>query len=96
MNAASFERALQRVAALNSPGFPYMSGISGATAGSGTISGVNATGNTLTITLSARDAAFPAKMAMPFFCAVPSSTSLSASTLTPIPSAGPYYVTPAR
>ena len=92
VNAASFERALQRVAALNTSGFAFMSGISGATAGSGTISGVNATGNTLTITLSAPDGAFPTKMATPYFCAVPSSTAASASTLTPIPSAGPYYV----
>jgi YVTN family beta-propeller protein len=56
------------------------------------IAGVAASGNTLTIELThvARD--FPARIALPFFCAVPIGTSPDPRGLREIPSAGPYYV----
>ena len=56
------------------------------------IAGVTASGNTLTIELKrvARD--FPARIALPFFCAVPVGTPPDPRGLREIPSAGPYYV----
>src|SRR4051812_46938003 len=92
VDALSFKRELQRVAVLDSPGFPFMSNIVGAASGSSTVSGVDASGNTLTVHLSSPDAAFPAKMAMGFFCAVPSTTALTASDTASLPTAGPYAI----
>jgi predicted Ser/Thr protein kinase len=57
------------------------------------ISGVAAGGDRLSITLRRAAGDLPARMAMPFFCAVPPSTPISPGGLgRPIPSAGPYYV----
>jgi YVTN family beta-propeller protein len=52
--------------------------------------GVAARGNRLTITLTRPDPAFLAKMATPFFCAVPTDTPMQPVGPRPIPSAGPY------
>jgi ABC-type transport system substrate-binding protein len=56
------------------------------------ISGVTATDKTLTIRLSRADPSLPARLAMPYFCAVPPNTPIRASGIEYIPSAGPYYV----
>jgi peptide/nickel transport system substrate-binding protein len=56
------------------------------------IRGVTATDKTLTIRLSHPDPSLPARLAMPYFCAVPPNTPIRASGIEDIPSAGPYYV----
>jgi peptide/nickel transport system substrate-binding protein len=55
------------------------------------ISGVIAHGMTLTIKLTHPAGDFPARMALPPFCAVPRNAPMHV-TQTPIPSAGPYYI----
>jgi YVTN family beta-propeller protein len=57
------------------------------------ISGVVAQGDRLTIRLVRRAPSFPARMATPFFCAVPPTTPIDRRGVRVIPSAGPYYVT---
>lgn len=56
------------------------------------ISGLTADGNALTITLSRPDGGLLARLASPFFCAVPVGTPLDPSGVPTVPSAGPYYV----
>ena len=56
------------------------------------ISGVIASGNTLTIRLTAPAPDLPSRVAQPFFCAVPSDTPINPAGIRVIPSAGPYYV----
>ena len=56
------------------------------------IAGVVARGTHLTIELTRAAQDFPARIAMPFFCAVPIDTPADPGGLTAIPSAGPYYV----
>ena len=56
------------------------------------LAGVTATDRTLTIRLARRDPALPALMAMPYLCAVPPDTPISAKGIDRIPSAGPYYI----
>jgi peptide/nickel transport system substrate-binding protein len=56
------------------------------------ISGVTVRGATLTIRLLASDPTLPVKLAMPYFCAVPSGTPVNPAGVQGIPSAGPYYV----
>jgi YVTN family beta-propeller protein len=56
------------------------------------ISGVVARGDVLTIRLIRRAPSFPARIAMPFFCAVPRTTPIDQKGVRVIPSAGPYYV----
>jgi YVTN family beta-propeller protein len=58
------------------------------------IAGVIARGNRLTIRLTRRAGDFPARISMPFFCAVPKNTPINPKDV-PIPSAGPYYVSSA-
>jgi YVTN family beta-propeller protein len=56
------------------------------------VAGIAATDRTLTIRLAHPDASLPARMAMPYFCAVPPDTPIRAKGIDAIPSAGPYYV----
>ena len=56
------------------------------------IAGVVARGTQLTIELTRAAPDFPARIAMPFFCAVPIGTPVDPGGLPAIPSAGPYYV----
>jgi YVTN family beta-propeller protein len=55
------------------------------------ISGVIASGNTLTIKLTHAAGDFPVRISMPFFCVVPTDTPVR-RTEKPIPTAGPYYI----
>ena len=57
------------------------------------ITGVIASGDTLTIKLLAPAPDFLSRLALPAFCAVPSNTPLNPNGVRVIPSAGPYYVT---
>ncbi|MBA3428318.1 MAG: winged helix-turn-helix domain-containing protein [Actinobacteria bacterium] len=56
------------------------------------ISGVVANGDKLSITLVKPASDFPARIAMPFFCAVPLNTPIDPEGVRKIPSAGPYYI----
>ena len=56
------------------------------------ISGVVVEGDKLSITLVKPAPDFPARIAMPFFCAVPLNTPLDPDGVRAVPSAGPYYV----
>ncbi len=54
--------------------------------------GVSAAGNRLTLRLARSVADFPARISLPFFCAVPSGTPIDPNGVRRVPSAGPYYV----
>ena len=57
------------------------------------VAGISAHGDTLTIRLETPAADLPARMALPYFCAVPVGTPIVANGLEePIPAAGPYYL----
>jgi YVTN family beta-propeller protein len=101
VTARAFQRALERfLSPRMQPDVnelaPLLSGIAGYGAyragRTRHISGVTATDTTLTIRLSHADPSLPARLAMPYFCAVPPNTPIRASGVEDIPSAGPYYV----
>ena len=98
VTAAAFEHGIERSFSPKAAGLAgaYVDGIVGEDAylrgKASHIAGVTANGDTLTIRLVERDPTFPAKIAMPFFCAVPENTPIDRKILPVIPSAGPYYV----
>lgn len=98
VNADSFRVALERFAKLGTLFKTYFSGIVGfdafAAGSASSITGVTASGDQLSIALTAPDNAFLHKLAMPMLCAVPASTP-AAHQNAPLPMAGPYYVDPA-
>ena len=53
---------------------------------------VSASGNTLTLRLARPASDLPARISVPFFCAVPRGTPIDPDGLRKVPSAGPYYV----
>jgi hypothetical protein len=102
VDAAAFrtqlERVLSPVLGPNAPGAPFVDAIVGADAyrqGRAThLAGVAANGYTLTIRLARRVPNLPEILALPYFCAVPPGTPPFPNGLkSPIPSAGPYYLT---
>lgn len=54
--------------------------------------GIGAQGRTLTIRLRAPAPDLLARLAYPYFCAVPTDTPPTVQRVQPIPSAGPYYI----
>jgi ABC-type oligopeptide transport system substrate-binding subunit len=99
VTAAHFKYAVDRALnrSMNSPAQPFMVDIVGADeviSGQATsVSGVIASGNTLTIQLKQPAADFLARVAMPFFCPLPTSVPIAPDGIgAPVPSAGPYYV----
>jgi ABC-type oligopeptide transport system substrate-binding subunit len=95
--AAAFNRDLNPK--MQSPAVPFITGASGilgaqavADGKAATASGVKASGQKLTITLQKPDGSFLSKMAMDFFCAIPTNTPISADGINTFPSYGPYYV----
>jgi ABC-type oligopeptide transport system substrate-binding subunit len=56
------------------------------------ISGVVADGDKVSITLAAPAPDLPARIATPFFCAVPLNAPIDPKGVPAIPSAGPYYI----
>ena len=57
------------------------------------VAGISARGDTLTIRLESPAADLPARMALPYFCAVPVGMPIVPNGLEePIPAAGPYYL----
>ena len=101
VTAATFkdtiERALSPTLGPDAPAVSVVSDIAGVPAyragSSPHITGIRTTGNTLTITLVHRAPDFPERIALSYFCPVPTGTPVVANGLQdPIPSAGPYYL----
>jgi DNA-binding SARP family transcriptional activator/ABC-type transport system substrate-binding protein/streptogramin lyase len=101
VTAATFkytiERALSPALGPDAPAVSVVSDIAGVPAyragSSPHITGIQATRNTLTITLVHRAPDFPERIALSYFCPVPTGTPIVANGLQdPIPSAGPYYL----
>ncbi|MDX6513750.1 MAG: hypothetical protein QOE36_3254 [Gaiellaceae bacterium] len=98
VTAQTFKHAIERALSprMRAPTAPYADDIVGAAAfASGKarhVAGVVARGDRLTITLVRPAPSFPARIAMPLFCAVPLDTPPDPRGLGAIPSAGPYYI----
>jgi peptide/nickel transport system substrate-binding protein len=98
VTADAFRRAIER--GLHPRGDSYVPAIMGDVVGAGAyhagrakhIAGVSARGDTLTIRLTSPSATLPARMAAPWFCAVPPTTPISGPGTERIPMAGPYYI----
>jgi ABC-type transport system substrate-binding protein len=91
--AAVFNRNLNPK--LQSPSVAFIGDVKGAQAvikgRAKTASGIVVKGNRLSVTLVASAPDFLARVAMPFFCAVPLDTPVPL-TANSLPSAGPYYI----
>jgi peptide/nickel transport system substrate-binding protein len=104
ITAKNYAFAIQRAAnpKLGSPAGPFMSDIVGwtkANTSGGKVSGVSTKGNHITIRLSAAHADFLSRVAMMFFCPVPTNTPIVSAGVNSFPGSGPYYVasrTPGR
>jgi ABC-type oligopeptide transport system substrate-binding subunit len=108
VKAANYAFAINRALGkdLQSPAFQFVAdtnatNIVGAQAvrdgTAATASGVKVSGNKLSVTLTKPDATFLAKISMPFFQALPTTLSktdkvINVSSGSPLPSAGPMYV----
>src|SRR5947199_8463999 len=92
VTAASFKAAFDRNAdpKMQSPSGAFMSDVVGAS--SSPVSGVKAKGNHLIVTLTKAAPDFLARVAMPFFAAIPVNTPHDPNGVLTPASAGPYYV----
>jgi len=98
VTAKTFKFVFDRLAnpKLASPAQGYITDIVGADAaiaGSAkSVSGVKVSGNKLAITLKRPLGDFLARLAMPFFCAVPTNTPVDEEVQGAIAGSGPYYI----
>jgi ABC-type oligopeptide transport system substrate-binding subunit len=92
VTAANFKAAIDRNAdpKMQSPAVPFFSDIVGSD--KSPVSGARVKGNHLIVTLSKAAPDFLARMAMPFFCAVPTNLAHDPNGVETPPSAGPYYI----
>jgi ABC-type oligopeptide transport system substrate-binding subunit len=92
VTAANFKAAIDRDAdpKMQSPAVPFFSDIVGSD--KSPVSGVKVKGSHLVITLTKASPDFLARMAMPFFCAVPTNLSHDPNGVLSPASAGPYYI----
>src|SRR3954465_2151034 len=92
VTAANFKAAIDRNAdpKMQSPAVPFFSDIVGAD--KSPVSGAKVKGSHLIITLQKASPDFLARMAMPFFCAIPTNLPHDANGVLAPPSAGPYYI----
>jgi ABC-type oligopeptide transport system substrate-binding subunit len=92
VTAASFKAAFDRNAdpKMQSPAGAFMSDVVGSS--TSPVSGVKAQGNHLIVTLTKASPDFLARIAMPFFCAIPANLPHDPNGLLTLPGAGPYYV----
>jgi peptide/nickel transport system substrate-binding protein len=92
VTAASFKAAFDRNAdpKMQSPSGAFMSDVVGVS--TSPVSGVKISGNHLLITLTKAAPDFLARVAMPFFCAIPANTPHDPNGLLTPASAGPYYI----
>src|SRR5687768_1061464 len=98
VTAAAFKRAFERAASREqgSPAIAFMHDVVGADARNegkaGSVAGVTAKGQTLTIRLVRANPTFLAEIAMPFFAAVKPSMAIDSKGISVYPSAGPYRI----
>src|SRR3954453_6251300 len=98
VTAKTFKYVFDRLAnpKLESPAQGYITDIVGADAviagSQKSVSGVKVSGNKLTITLKRPLGDFLARLAMPFFCAVPTNTPVDSEVQGSIAGSGPYYI----
>src|SRR5689334_23725609 len=92
VTAANFKAAIDRNAdpKMQSPAVPFFSDIVGSS--KSPVSGAKVKGSHLVITLTKAAPDFLARMAMPFFCAVPTNLAHDPNGVLTPPSAGPYYI----
>ncbi len=92
VTAANFKAAIDRDAdpKMQSPSVPFFSDIVGAS--KSPVTGVKVHGSHLVINLTKAAPDFLARMAMPFFCAVPTNLAHDPNGVLAPPSAGPYYI----
>jgi len=92
VTAASFKAAFDRNAdpKMQSPAGAFMSDVVGAS--TSPVSGVKAKGNHLIVTLTKPAPDFLARVAMPFFSAIPVNTPHDPNGVLTPASAGPYYI----
>jgi peptide/nickel transport system substrate-binding protein len=98
-----FRRAVERLFELESPGAPYYTGVVGASEcrkgrrcnlARGIVT--DRAARTVTFRLTAPDADFPAKLALPFAYAVPAKTPSREAKTRPLPATGPYRIAAIR
>jgi len=95
---ANFAYAFNRDAnpKMQSPSTPFLSDIVGAKAvidgKASSISGVKVNGKHLVVNLTQASPDFLARIAMPFFCAIPTNLPINANGVETLPAAGPYYI----
>jgi ABC-type oligopeptide transport system substrate-binding subunit len=92
VTAANFKAAIDRDAdpKMQSPAVPFFSDIVGSD--KSPVSGVKVKGSHLVITLTKASPDFLARMAMPFFCAVPTNLAHDPNGVLAPASAGPYFI----
>jgi peptide/nickel transport system substrate-binding protein len=92
--AAAFNRDLNP--AMQSPAAQFIADIVGADAvlkgKAKKASGVKVSGSRLTIKLTKAAPDFTARLAMPFFCAIPTNLPINPQGVNSLPAAGPYYI----
>ena len=99
VTAQTFKDSIERTLnpRMKSPFATFLADVAGASAymagKANHITGVIASGDTLTIKLLAPAPDFLSRLALPAFCAVPSDTPPDPNGVRVIPAAGPYYVT---
>ena len=84
VTAAAFKRAIERVLHPKTQSF--------GAALMADVADVRASGNTLVVELTEPAPSLPARLATPYFCAVPPNTPIDPEGVDAVPSAGPYYV----
>jgi ABC-type oligopeptide transport system substrate-binding subunit len=98
VTAQTFAFAINRTLnpRMNSPAAQFISDIVGAQdvldKKATTASGITVNGNKLTIKLTKKAPDFLSRIAMPFFCAIPTNTPVSPNGVQKLAGAGPYYL----
>ena len=92
VTAASFKAAFDRDAdpKMQSPSLPFFQDVVGAD--KSPVSGVSVKGSHLIVKLTQAAPDFVARMAMPFFCAIPTNLAHDPNGVDAPPAAGPYYI----
>jgi ABC-type oligopeptide transport system substrate-binding subunit len=92
VTAANFKAAFDRNAdpKMQSPATAFMDDVVGAD--KTPVSGVRVQGNHLVVTLKRAAPDFLARVAMPFFCAIPTNLARDPNGVETPPTAGPYYI----
>src|SRR3954451_10977899 len=92
VSASNFKAAFDRNAdpKMQSPAVPFFSDIVGS--GKSPVSGVKVRGSHLIVNLTKASPDFLARVAMPFFCAIPTNLAHDPNGVLAPPSAGPYYI----